>query len=195
VRRVDGTVAFGPIWDWKTADVWGYLARHRLPVNPVYAKLRRLGAPEHFLRVSHLLDGNRLEEGRVTWLRRGWPGLFTNSPSSCPASASSTDAPGFGVAGGTRVDLHYGPGVPRKRQLLSFDDLVADPAAVIRATSRRRQAPQVRTLYAAVSADVAFTAANAARRLGISQADLIEALLRLFLEQTGTKLEQPPGKT
>jgi len=190
VRRVDGTVAFGPIWDWKTADVWGYLARHRPPVNPVYAKLRRLGAPEHFLRVSHLLDGNRLEEGRVTWLRRGWPGLFTNSPSSCPASASSTDAPGFGVAGGTRVDLQ-----PRKRQLLSFDDLVADPAAVIRATSRRRQAPQVRTLYAAVSADVAFTAANAARRLGISQADLIEALLRLFLEQTGTKLEQPPGKT
>jgi len=42
----------------------------------VYAKLRYLGAPEHFLRVSHLLDGNRLEEGRVTWLRRGWPGLF-----------------------------------------------------------------------------------------------------------------------
>ncbi len=76
VRRVDGTVAFGPIWDWKTADVWAYLARHHLPVNPVYAKLRRIGAPEHFLRVSHMLDGNRLEEGRVTWLRRGWPELF-----------------------------------------------------------------------------------------------------------------------
>ena len=28
------------------------------------------------LRVSHMLDGNRLEEGRVTWLRRGWPDLF-----------------------------------------------------------------------------------------------------------------------
>jgi hypothetical protein len=98
------------------------------------------------------------------------------------------------VTGGSRVDLHYGPGVPRKRQLLSFDDLVTDPTAVIRATSRRRQAPQVRTLYAAVSADVAFTAANAARHLGVSQADLIESLLRLFLEQTGTKLEQPPKK-
>jgi phosphoadenosine phosphosulfate reductase len=76
IRRRDGTVAFGPIWDWKTADVWAYIARHRLPVNPVYAKLRRLGAPEHFLRVSHMLDGSRLEEGRVTWLRRGWPDLF-----------------------------------------------------------------------------------------------------------------------
>ena len=76
VRRVDGTVALGPIWDWKTPDVWAYLARHQLPVNPVYAKLRRLGAPEHMLRVSHMLDGNRLEEGRVTWLRRGWPDLF-----------------------------------------------------------------------------------------------------------------------
>ena len=76
VRRVDGTVALGPIWDWKTPDVWAYLARHQLPVNPVYAKLRRLGAPEDMLRISHMLDGSRLEEGRVTWLRRGWPDIF-----------------------------------------------------------------------------------------------------------------------
>jgi len=76
IRRIDNTVAYGPIWDWKTNDVWAYLARHRIPVNPVYAKLRRLGAPEHFLRVSHMLDGSRLETGRVTWLRRGWPDIF-----------------------------------------------------------------------------------------------------------------------
>jgi phosphoadenosine phosphosulfate reductase len=76
VRRRDSTVAFGPIWDWKAHHVWGYLARHKLPINPVYDKLRRLGAPEHFLRVSHMLDAGRLEHGRVTWLRRGWPDLF-----------------------------------------------------------------------------------------------------------------------
>lgn len=76
VRRVDGTSALGPVWDWKAEQIWAYLARHRLPVNPVYAKLRNLGAPEHFLRVSHMLDGSRLEDGRVTWLRRGWPDLF-----------------------------------------------------------------------------------------------------------------------
>lgn len=84
VRRVDATVALGPIWDWKTSQVWEYAARHQLPVNPVYDKLRRLGAPEHFLRVSHMLDGSRLEEGRITWLRRGWPDLFEELATHLP---------------------------------------------------------------------------------------------------------------
>ncbi len=76
IVRVDGTVALSPVWDWKTSEIWGHIARHDLPLNPVYDKLRRLGAPEHSLRVSAMLDGNSLESGRVTWLRRGWPGLF-----------------------------------------------------------------------------------------------------------------------
>lgn len=84
IRRVDGTVAYGPIWDWKTTDVWSYLARQRLPVNPVYAKLQRLGAPPHALRISHMLDGNHLERGRVTWLRRGWPALFEDVTRALP---------------------------------------------------------------------------------------------------------------
>jgi phosphoadenosine phosphosulfate reductase len=76
IRRADGTVAYGPVWNWSVNEVWGYIARHSLPVNPVYEKLRRLGAPEASLRVSAMIDGNALELGRVTWLRRGWPGLF-----------------------------------------------------------------------------------------------------------------------
>lgn len=76
ISRVDGTVAYGPVWDWKTEEIWGHISRHHLPVNPVYDKLRRLGAPEHFLRVSGMIDGSRLEEGRISWLRRGWPALF-----------------------------------------------------------------------------------------------------------------------
>lgn len=76
VRRSDGTVAFGPIWDWSDQDVWAYLDRQSIPINPVYDKLRRLGAPRHALRVSHLVDGNGLEGGRLVWLRRGWPSLF-----------------------------------------------------------------------------------------------------------------------
>lgn len=75
VRRADGTVAFGPIWNWSTADVWGYLGRNGVPANPIYRKLRRLGVPERAQRVSHVLDGNLLELGRATWLRRGWPDL------------------------------------------------------------------------------------------------------------------------
>jgi phosphoadenosine phosphosulfate reductase len=76
IRRADGSVAFGPVWDWRNEEVWRYIARHRLQVNPVYDKLRRLGAPERALRVSAMIDGNALELGRVTWLRRGWPDLF-----------------------------------------------------------------------------------------------------------------------
>ena len=76
IARIDHTVAYGPVWDWKTHEIWGHITRHQIPVNPVYAKLRRLGAPEHFLRVSGMVDGTRLEEGRITWLRRGWPALF-----------------------------------------------------------------------------------------------------------------------
>lgn len=84
IARVDGTVAYGPVWDWTTEEIWGHISRHQLPTNPVYDKLRRLGAPEHFLRVSAMLDGNRLEEGRVTWLRRGWPALFEELAAALP---------------------------------------------------------------------------------------------------------------
>jgi len=84
VRRNDGTTAYGPIWDWTTTDVWAYIARHHLPVNPVYDKLRRIGAPERALRVSHMIDGNLLEYGRITWLRRGWPELFADLAAALP---------------------------------------------------------------------------------------------------------------
>lgn len=76
IRRRDGTTAYGPVWDWSTAEVWAYLQRRRLPINPVYDKLRRLGAPHHALRLSQMLDGAHLESGRATWLRRGWPAIF-----------------------------------------------------------------------------------------------------------------------
>lgn len=84
ITRVDGTVAYGPVWDWKDAEIWGYIARHHLPTNPVYEKLRKLGAPAEFLRVSGMLDASRLTEGRVTWLKRGWPSLFDELAEALP---------------------------------------------------------------------------------------------------------------
>lgn len=75
-RRSDGTTVYGPIWNWTDTDVWNYLAAHHIPTNPVYAKLRTLGAPDHFLRISQMIDGGRLEEGRAVWLKRGWPHLY-----------------------------------------------------------------------------------------------------------------------
>lgn len=76
ITRLDGTVAYGPIWNWSTTDVWAYIHRHDLPVNPLYDKLTALGVPEVQHRVSHILDGSHLDRGRLTWIRRGWPTLF-----------------------------------------------------------------------------------------------------------------------
>lgn len=84
ITRRDATVAYGPIWDFHDTEVWGYTARHGLPVNAAYAKLAALGAPEHFLRVSHAIDATRLEAGRATWLRRGWPALFEQIAEQLP---------------------------------------------------------------------------------------------------------------
>ena len=84
IRRIDSTIAYGPVWDWSTSEIWAHIRRDRLPVNPVYDKLRAVGAPEHFLRVSHIVDGARLEEGRVTWFRRGWPALFDELAEALP---------------------------------------------------------------------------------------------------------------
>ncbi|MGV9867242.1 phosphoadenosine phosphosulfate reductase domain-containing protein [Rhodococcus koreensis] len=84
ITRTDGTIAYGPIWDWTTDDVWAHIARHQLPANPVYATLRTLGVPAQQHRLSHLVDGGHLDRGRLTWLRRGWPALFEELADALP---------------------------------------------------------------------------------------------------------------
>lgn len=69
-------VRFSPVWDWTDHDIWAHITRHQLPVNPVYRKLRELGAPAAQQRVSHLVDGAHLDRGRVVWIRAGWPQLW-----------------------------------------------------------------------------------------------------------------------
>lgn len=75
-QRKDGSVSFSPVWNWSNDHIWGHISRHQIPTNPVYNKLRALGAPPHALRVSHMLDATGLEQGRLVWLKRGWPSLF-----------------------------------------------------------------------------------------------------------------------
>lgn len=75
-RRKDETVSFSPVWNWSDNDIWAHISRHRLPTNPIYDKLRALGAPPHAIRVSHMLDATGVEHGRLVWLKRGWPDLF-----------------------------------------------------------------------------------------------------------------------
>lgn len=87
VPRNDGTVAFAPIWDWSTEEVWRYIARRRLPVNPVYDILQRLGADGRDLRVTTMVDAEHLERGRVSWLRRGWPHIYAQLVAVLPRLA------------------------------------------------------------------------------------------------------------
>lgn len=87
VRRVDRTTAFSPVWDWTADDVFGHLARFTVPVNPVYDKLRELGAPAFLQRVSPIVDANSLGYGRIVWLRHGWPDLYENLRLTLPRIA------------------------------------------------------------------------------------------------------------
>jgi phosphoadenosine phosphosulfate reductase len=83
-RRKNLTISYGPVWNWTTDDIWGYHARHQLPINPVYQKLRSLGAPEHMLRVGQVLNGDIVATSQVTWLKRGWPSLFEELAAALP---------------------------------------------------------------------------------------------------------------
>lgn len=86
-RRKDGTVTFSPVWNWNDDHIWGHISRHQLPTNPIYDKLRDLGAPPHAIRVSHMIDATGLETGRLVWLKRGWPSLFELIAEALPRAA------------------------------------------------------------------------------------------------------------
>ncbi len=90
ITRNNGTVAYGPIWDWSDADVWAHIARHQLPLNPVYAKLRRLGVDQRSLRITHLVDADQLQYGRAVWLKHGWPDLYQRLCAALPRIAEHT---------------------------------------------------------------------------------------------------------
>lgn len=47
----------------------------------------RPGAPEHALRISTLITATGLENGRITWLRAGWPELYTELLAHLPRLA------------------------------------------------------------------------------------------------------------
>ncbi|WP_161501042.1 phosphoadenosine phosphosulfate reductase family protein [Embleya scabrispora] len=75
-RRLDGTAVACPIWDWTDDDVLAYLAYHRIGLNPIYDKLRAVGAPPRARRVDSIFDDTALTYGRLVWLQRGWPSVY-----------------------------------------------------------------------------------------------------------------------
>lgn len=76
VRRVDGTVTYGPIWDWQTSQVFDYLAGRGIEPNPLYRKLAGLGVPAQQIRVDSIIDASKLSNGHIAWFQKGWPDLF-----------------------------------------------------------------------------------------------------------------------
>lgn len=76
VRRADGTITYGPIWDWQQSHVFAYLAGRGIEPNPLYRKLAALGVPEVQIRVDSIIDASKLSNGHIAWLQKGWPDLF-----------------------------------------------------------------------------------------------------------------------
>ena len=70
VRRADGTVTYGPIWDWQRSHVFEYLAGRGIEPNPLYRKLAELGVPEQQIRVDSIIDASKLSNGHIAWLFR-----------------------------------------------------------------------------------------------------------------------------
>jgi 3'-phosphoadenosine 5'-phosphosulfate sulfotransferase (PAPS reductase)/FAD synthetase len=84
IRRKDGTVTYGPIWDWQRSHVFEYLAGRGIPLNPLYRKLAALGAPPERIRVDSIIDAAKLSNGHITWLQKGWPDLFDRLANALP---------------------------------------------------------------------------------------------------------------
>lgn len=76
-----------PIWRWSYEEVYAYYGRHDLPMNPLYAQLRRLGVPARRARVGLLVDGWALEQGRWAIARALAPDLCRQVEVRLPALA------------------------------------------------------------------------------------------------------------
>jgi 3'-phosphoadenosine 5'-phosphosulfate sulfotransferase (PAPS reductase)/FAD synthetase len=90
VRRADGTITYGPIWDWQRSHVFEYLAGRGIEPNPLYRKLADLGVPEQQIRVDSIIDASKLSNGHIAWLQAGWPDLFDRLKSVLPRLAEWT---------------------------------------------------------------------------------------------------------
>lgn len=84
VRRADGTITYGPIWDWQRSHVFEYLAGRGIEPNPLYRKLAELGVPEQQIRVDSIIDASKLSNGHIAWLQKGWPELFDRLATALP---------------------------------------------------------------------------------------------------------------
>lgn len=84
VQRVDGTITYGPIWDWQPTQVFEYLAGRDIAPNPLYAKLAALGVPANRIRVDSIIDAAKLSNGHIGFIQAGWPSLYDSLENALP---------------------------------------------------------------------------------------------------------------
>lgn len=84
VRRGDGTVTYGTIWDWQRSGVFEYLGGRGIEPNPLYRRFAELGVPENQIRVDSIIDASKLCNGHIAWLQKGWPDLFDQLAMALP---------------------------------------------------------------------------------------------------------------
>lgn len=82
--RKDGSHVYAPLWSWSDTHVKAVIEYYGYHSNPVYEKLAFLGAPEKAQRVGLVVDGNNPNHGRYTYLRNGWPDLWSQLVKALP---------------------------------------------------------------------------------------------------------------
>lgn len=66
-----------PLAAWSVDDVWAYLVSRDVPWNSVYDKLAALGLERRQQRVNSIVSATGLAWGSMSWLRMGWPQLYS----------------------------------------------------------------------------------------------------------------------
>ena len=77
-----------PMLDWRTEDIWAYIASRELEYNEVYDILAEIGEPREQWRVAPYAGGTALGFGRWAMLKRGWPSLFNRFAAEFPEARS-----------------------------------------------------------------------------------------------------------
>lgn len=65
-----------PIYDWKTTDVWKYIAENNLKYNKIYDKLFLLGLPVNRMRVSSLYHASAIAAKSIEHIKAIEPELY-----------------------------------------------------------------------------------------------------------------------
>jgi phosphoadenosine phosphosulfate reductase len=89
--RRSGKTICQPLADWRALDVYGYLAKHDLPLLPVYkcVALMHREDPSR-IRKSWWVGGAANSTGHVRWLAHYWPSLYAKLMQVMPHARTCT---------------------------------------------------------------------------------------------------------